>query len=301
MSFTTDDLISSIKSRASVPTSQNLFATADFLRFSNEELQSSLVPMLMSVREEYLVTSVDVSIVPGTSSYRINKRAIGGKLRDVQLVSGTSLRSLAQLNPEDITSTESGQQGFYIKSNSIVLSPTPTNSSDILRVSFFQRPNKLVAVSDAAQITSVDTVNNQVVVSAVPSTFNTGTLIDFIRNQPGFECLDIDKAISGISGTTITFGTLPSDLEVGDYVCIATESPIPQIPQELHPMLAQLAAIKCLEAMSDQAGLANAEKKLKEMKQSALEVISPRVDGEAKKIMSTSNLVNSYKRSGFWR
>lgn len=50
MAYTTADLISSIKAIASIPTSQNLFSTADFLRFANHEMQINLVPLVMRAR-----------------------------------------------------------------------------------------------------------------------------------------------------------------------------------------------------------------------------------------------------------
>jgi hypothetical protein len=295
MSNTSDNLISSIKTKASVPTSQNLFTNQTFLDILNEELLTSIVPQIMSVKEEYFVADYDITVTSGTNSYSIPERAIGGKLRDVQLVSSSQTHSLPRLFQEDDNYSTSDRFGFYIKGNKIIISPTPTNSTDTLRLSYYRRPSKLVLTSACAQITSIDTANNQVTVSSLPSTITVNTEIDIVKNKSGFECLEIDKSISGISGTTITFSSLPTDLSQNDWICLAGESPIAQIPQELHPVLTQAAVVKCLESMGDNKWQV-AEQKLQQMKEAVFQLISPRVDGESKKIINPKSLLNFHRR-----
>lgn len=292
--YTTTDLIASIKANASIPTSQNLFQAADFLRFANHEMQINLVPLVMSAREEYFVADYNHSVTANQSSYQIPTRAIGGKLRDVQFISGTDISSLPRLEPELISSTVNGREGFYLQANNVVLSPTPTVTDGTLRLKHFRRPGTLVATSACGQITDIDSGTNSVTISSTPSTFTTGVEVDFIRNKPGFDSLAIDQAISGVSGTTISFSSLPSDLAVGDWIALATESPIPQLPVELHPVLAQAVAVKCILAQGKKA---EAEQmRLKEMKEAALLLLTPRIDGEPRKITNQYGLLNHFRR-----
>jgi hypothetical protein len=293
--YTSDVLIASIKRLGSIPTTQNLIKQADFLALINEQLQSKLVPMLMKVREEYFGADFDYTIVAGQSTYRIPQRAIGGKLRDVQYVTSSYASSLPRIDESEITSSSS-LRGFAIAGNSVLLSPTPQSSTDKLRLKHYRRPNTVTDVSSAGQIQSINLSTNQVTCLTVPTTFATGVLCDMVKAQAGFECLQIDSAITNISGSTITFASLPTDIAVGDFITIATESPLPQIPQELHPVLAQMVVVKCLEALSDSEGLQNAKANLNESMKEVMDLIAPRVDGAQKKIKSNNSIVGSYRR-----
>lgn len=295
MSYTSDNLINSIKTKASIPTSQSLFSNQTFLDLINEEIQTNIIPDLLKIKEEYLATFKDVSLTSNVNSYQIPERAIGGMLRDVQLVDSNTIYSLPRLQLEDQFQTDEQRTGFYLRGNEIVISPTPTNSSDTLRIHHYQRPSKVVLTTECAQVTSIDTNTNQVTVSSLPSTINSNSIVDIVRNKSGFECLEIDKSISGISGTTISFSSLPSRLVIGDWICLAGESPIAQIPVELHPVLTQAVVVKCLEAMGDNK-MKVAEEKLQMMKRNVFQMISPRVDGENKKIINNQSLLNHLRR-----
>jgi hypothetical protein len=84
--YTSDELIKSIKLRASIPTSQNRFKNEDFLRFANEELSIALTTSIMKNHEDYFLYSEDVALTPSIRRYQIPYRAIGNKLRDVSFV-----------------------------------------------------------------------------------------------------------------------------------------------------------------------------------------------------------------------
>lgn len=292
MAYTTTDLIAAIKRKASIPTNQSLFSTSDFLEFAWEEMLTDLIPCIMSAREEYFVADYDYSITADQAAYAIPPRAIGDALRDVKVVDGTEQWSLPRLEPEQVGDTASGQEGFFLRANDVVLVPTPTISQYTLRLSHHRRPGKPVATTSAAQITSVGATS--VVVSSVPSTWTTGTLVDFIKAKPGFQCLGIDQAITGVSGTTVNFTAVPSGVAVGDWLALATESPIIQIPVELHPVLAQMVANRCQIAQGKPAKVDREE--LMKMRDAALGLLTPRVAGEPRKIKAPQSLLNTIRR-----
>lgn len=297
MAYTTTDLISAVKSLASIPTSQSLFSTSDFLRFANRALSMKLVPLLQSVREEYYVTEKDYAVTAAQASYRIPSRAVGAKLRDVKIIDGDYEYSLPRLDPEGVTSSTQGQRGFYLKANHVVLVPTPTTTDGTyLRLSYTRRPGTLVATTDCAQITSIDTGNNQVVVSSVPSTFTTSVEVDLIEGKPGFDWLATDKAITGVSGTTISFASLPTGLAEGDWLALAGKSPVMQIPLELHPILEQAVAVTCLSAQGKRSDAKAMDDELSVLMKDALNVLTPRIDGEPKKIVGRATLLNHFRR-----
>lgn len=89
---------------------------------------------------------------------------------------------------------------------------------------------------------------------------------------------------------------------VGDYVTKATETIVPNMPLELHPIIAQRVAVAYLEASGDEPGKQSAERKLKSMEESAMSIITNRVEGAPKKIrqrfgtLKESVLKKFYKR-----
>lgn len=288
MAYDINALIANIKRRGSVPTSQNLLQTADFIALANDELEINLVPDIMSVREEYFVAPYLVPLSPSMTTVQIPTRAVGGKLLDVQLVTSNQIIQLPRLLETDRSSTNPNTFGFFVQGNTIQLSFTP-DSSMTLNLVHYRRPNQLVATSACGQITAIST--NTVTVSALPSTMVIGVTCDLVQANPGFDCTTIDQAITNVSGTTLTFASLPSNLSIGDWVCLSQQSPVPQIPQELHAVLAQMVVVKCLEALGDRDGMQIAEAKLEKMKASTLKMISPRIDDSPKKITNRNGLL----------
>jgi hypothetical protein len=293
MSYTTSDLLSSIKRRGMIPSSQVTFQDTDLLSMATEEIQIELLPLLIGVREEYYVRSYDYAITSATQSYRVPVRAVGMGLRDVLYRDSTTgvMYPLSQIT----TSEDSGEDEtnlpylYYLCDNSVYLTPIPSTTNGTLRLLYYCRPGKLVETSDAAQITVITTGTNTVTCSAAPpSTWTTATSVDFIRGTGGQEYLAIDQAISSVSGSDIVFSSLPTGLAVGDWIAAAGYSPLPQLPEELQPVLAQKVVCQVLEALGDAQGLQLHQARLKSLLDNALKLISPRVKGGQKKVISTS-------------
>jgi hypothetical protein len=284
--YTSDVLITQVKRRGMIPSSDNTLASADYISFINDEIQTSLVPLVMSTREEFYVANSDVSLTGGTASYPIPSRAIGAKLRNVQILTGTEYATLSRLEPENVASGVSGApEGFYLQGNNVVVYPTPS-SSGTLRLSYFIRPNRVVALTECSVIATLP--GSQVVtVTTAGSAFPTTSIgYDFIKaTGPGFECHSID-ALATRSTTTLTFAAaLPSALAVGDYIALAGETPIPQIPVELHPLLAERVVVRALMALGDPK-VAVHEASADRMQKAALTLLTPRSEGSTRRILN---------------
>lgn len=300
LSMNSSDLLASIKSRAMIPTAQNAFSDSDLLNFATEELNLKLVPSILSVREEFYVTDSSVPLVPNQSNYKIPYRAIGGKLRFVYLIqSDNSVAALAQLPIEDIMEYQSSiyayqNSGFYVQNDEIVILPAITGSATgDIRFKYYMKPNSVVELSRGAKITSIDRNTGELGVDALPNNIASGSEIDFIGSTGNFKTKGFDIEAVGANTVTkiVTVATanIPSDLQVGDYICTAGESVIPQIPAELQVMLAQAVACRVLEAIGDTAGLQNANAKLTEMEGKLLTVIDSRVEAPGRKVTNRNS------------
>lgn len=301
MSYSTTDLLASIKRRCLVPTSQITFLDPDLLAFANEELQMQIVPMMMSMREDYFVTSMDYTLVAGQQNYAIPVRAIGMKLRDAVYVDNNgNISNLSRVALDDVpyfTQNPSPgiPQSFFFEANDVMLFPTPSATNGVVRLFYFQRPSDLVATSAVGTIVGIS--GNTVTVNQVPATFLNGVLCDFVKGSPGFGTLATDTAITNIASTVLTFSSLPSNLAIGDYVCLAMQSAVAQVPVELQPLLAQRVAIKLLEAIGSPT-IQTAQAKLTEMEANISMLLSNRIEGEPTKIQSPNSILNSI-RAGF--
>lgn len=287
MGKTTTTMISMLKILGSFPTTDSLFSNANYLSILTREQLTTVVPLLNKVNEEYFITEKDYAVTANQISYRIPARAVGSQLRDVQLVSSSGdVTGLVRLFEDNRESSNEGQQGYYIKGNSVLLSPTPTTTTgDTLRLIYMRRPSTFVLPSACGEITSINTGTNQVVVSALPSTMTTSTSIDFIQGSSPYDLLSMDTSISSVSGTTVNFSALPTDLAVGDYICLSGQACVPMIPEELVDVLIQAALCTCLSSKKDKSVELELQK-LEQLKNSFIEMLSPRVKSDDKKILN---------------
>jgi hypothetical protein len=291
MAFTTADLLASIDLRAFAPVDATTFSNTDILALADEEIQTLLVPHLMSMREEYFVTYKDIPVVSGTNAYDIPVRAIGLGVRSVALLNTSGgLYPLPLLNITDLgTTNNNGVQGFYLMGNSIILYPTPNNSTDIIRVHYQRAPSKLVEASSAFLISSVTgSPSTQVTSSAsAPSTFLGGLYYDVIRQDGGQEVITQDFLANSVSTNTMAFtsGAISSATRVGDYVALANESPLVQFPKEYRSVLAQAVCIRILQSMR-LPGVPEEVERLKQMLDGVKLLVGVRSIGQQKKIVT---------------
>lgn len=300
--FTSTALLASIKRRAIIPDSQILYTDSDLLAIASEELRSTIAPLLMKVREEYMVTDYDQTIVSTQTAYRIPTRAIGQKLHDAVLLNpdGNEI-SMPRADPSQLKKqwmagaylAYANRTKFYFKDDQVILFPDASAiaNSFSLRMKYYRRPNNLIATTDAAQITVIDATNKILTFASIPSTWTTSDVFDILKGTPSFRSWGDDLVITGITSTTMTFSAaFASGLAVGDWVARAGVSPVPQIPYEVHDLLAQRSACKVLEGLADQNGLASAERVYDEMIGNFLSMVSPRADDSPKRIVRSNSL-----------
>lgn len=288
--YTTTDFLSSVRMRGSIPTSTstaNVNNTTNLLALGTEELHIKLLPLLMSVREEFYVTTKDYTITGSQAAYILPPRASGMVVRDVQIIEGSSIYSLRPVDPDFITTTGTGSvEGYYFQHNNLILYPTPATTSGTLRVRYFSRPSRLAATSACAQISSIDTGTFTITVNAVPSSWVSGTILDFVKSAAPYYNPAVDQTVVSVTSTTITFSSLPSDLVVNDWVALAEYTPVPQIPHEFQPLLAQMTVVKALEAVGDREGAKAAKTDLDLIQANAIQLVTPRSHSDPRKVIS---------------
>lgn len=280
MAYTTADLLAAIGRRSFAPTGQITYTDEDLLAVADEVLASEILPVILSVREEHFVTSVDYAITADQAAYDIPPRAIAMAVRDIWLVDGSSIDpSFPRVEPENAVGGSGAPAGWYLQNNSIILDPSPATTAKTIRVFFTLAPGRHVLAASAGLISAINTSTNVVTVSAIPSTWATGDVYDLIRKDGGQEPRSVDLTSTLVTGNTITLPSLPTGLAVGDYVALAGETPLPFLPKELRPALAQGTAAQILADMN-QPGAEKADAKFRRLLEGAVRMLAPRTIGE---------------------
>jgi hypothetical protein len=302
--YSTEQLIDNIKRRCAVPTSQLTYEPRDFTELANDEMQGEVVPLIMSTREEYFVTYVDVQ----TAGFELEipQDAVGEKLRTVAFVQQASPLVLINLPRIDLDVVSgvgyfnyAAIAGFYVQGNKLILYPSnsvPTNT--LVRLYYYKRTLNLAAPSTYGRVTSVNTGTNTVVLDFVPYDWGTGTVLNSVTSTSPFGVSQSQATIVTVSSPSLILDTVEG-ISVGDYVSVEGYSAIPQIPIEAHAYLAQLTAVKCLEGLGDRPGMEAAQAKAEMLKKNMLIMISQRIDGSVKKVINPTGGLRI--NSGLWR
>jgi hypothetical protein len=273
------------------------------LAFADDIISSRIVPLLESVNQDYFVTKTTTDLVASQSEYQIPYRAVGRALRELKIAdSNNNVRNISLVTIEDsyVYDSSSMTVGFYFLGDKIRLVPDVPSSlpSQALHIWYRLPPSQLVQSTAAARVTSVS--DDDVTVSSVPSTLSTGVDIDFIQGRSGSTIYAIDKTITNISGTTLTFAadTVPSDLTVGDYISLAGTSPVVNfVPNECYSLIESQTAYRILTALGDFEGAKMLAEDIAVEERNIKMLLEPRIDGEPTVIINRWGLVRGNKFS----
>ena len=303
MAITSSQLITGIKRRIVMPTSQSLFQPTDLLAFADDIISSDIVTLLESTNQEYFVYKTEIPLVASQSEYSIPYRALGRALRELKMrdTSG-NISNMPLINLEDtqlyFNSAFTGLTcGFHFLSDKIHIVPdVPATlvSNLFMQVWYRLPPSKLIEVTSAATVASVSSPN--VVVTSVPSGITVGSQVDFIQGKSGNSIYSMDITVQNISGTTITFnvGEVPTDLVAGDYIAPAGYSPVVNfVPNEVYSYLETLTCHRALVAQSDYEGADRLEKRMEREEKQMKMILEPRIDGEPTVIINPYSLTRN--------
>lgn len=312
--LTGNKLVESVRNRAMIPNDTSVYTDQNILDIANEEIDVQLLDKLLTLHEEHLTVHIDV---PRNDNgvYDIPYRSVGNKIRDVVMINGGNQYELSQISigelPDysyDNSTYSSGMDKFYVESNQIKFI-NPTRSYDTVRIYFYIRPSVLTKTEKSAVITSItsDATDTTFTFSSIPNDFASTAIFDIVGSRSpnrikgwDLQVSEVNTSLKYVKFNNSDVEDILGDIRVGDYVCQAEESPVPNLPTEMHPLLAQLTAVHILEALGDSEGLANAERRLNKMNKSVMELVDDRVELAPKKIRPRNGVLNE-ARSGVYR
>ena len=311
MTVTTDQFITNVKRRITIPASQALMSDEDILAHGDHQMRVRVLPMIKSIRQEFFVVSKNQAVTINKSEYKIPHRAVGRTLRDVKMIDATGniTVDLVQYAEEDIAfiSNAGGfvRRGFYFRGDSIVIVPIPNISTLTLQFWYELRPSKMVPTDYAAVVSAI--AGNVVTCTNVitdPFPASGSVTVDIIDNFQGNSTTAYDLVASRAGNDfTFTLADLPDSLAVGNYLAIADTSPVVQLPEEVTVFLETLTAIRVCHAIGDFEGkqILEAEATVEETAMKMM--LQPRITGETQKIINRDGLLRRSRfnfRRGFF-
>lgn len=272
--MTSDELIAAIVRDAALPSGRGQFTDTNLLALLNEAMVGPLYALAMSVREDYFLTYADAIVAPGVVRYALPPRAGVGKVMSIHFV-GSDDREREQLqrvNSHDAWRWSTDASGeprvFWFQGDEVHVAPKPRNPG-YLRMRYFRAPSTLVPLANAARISAYDDLTGTLTTAApLPASLLAAEYLDIVRGRPGWGPLATDILVNTAAGSTIVVSAglpaplpmvvgdggghpIPTGLTVGDYVCVAGESPFPWLPTELHQLLAQAVVVEVARIQSD--------------------------------------------------
>lgn len=299
MARTSNQLIEGLKRRGIIPASQALFDDSDLLAFADNIIETWLVPMLISVRQDYFVVYEDFAITSGTASYLIPERAVARSVRDLKLVfENGGQRDLQRfaLEDEHFFQNSSTPQGYYMDNDNIILVPTPGGSGQSLRIFYECFPSRLVTTDEAGTISGSTTAS--VTLNSLPSTITAGSTVDIIRGKAGHSITHMDLEVQSIGGSTLNFNSGEIDttkIASGDYVSISQTSPVIQLPNECYSYLETMTAGRILHSQGDYEFAGKLEDDAKDEMENIKKILEPRNRGESTKVINRRSLLRGTK------
>jgi hypothetical protein len=302
-------LIKSVRDRALIPTDSSTYQDEDILNILNEEVTQGLLSTIMSLNEEHMVTHEDV---PSTSTLasvgvKIPERAVGNKLRDIAYLRGNNFYEVSRISLEELSDYRNNQEDYnidlcYVEGDSVKFVSNELNADNI-RMYFYMTPNEIVNEDECGKVFSIvdngDTTTTLTLVD-FPDNFTNLPIMDIVSNKVPNKILNYNIVPISVNRNskivTLNTADIPTNLSVGDYVCEQFTSPFLNMPSEMHPLLAQRAAVFILEALGDTEGLRNAMMRLEKMETSIQTILEDRVEGAPQKI----NPRHSPLKQTFW-
>ena len=320
--FDTEELLEGIRGEGRIPEDDPDATDANLLAAADHQLKTRFVPMLRKARTEWYVTHEDQALVAGQAEYRIPARAATSSVRTVLWYDSSGNRFVCNprtLSDQHAAARISGRPGAYtIQDDRIILLPKPNRAMGTLRVYYERRPSTLILPegafalpeSEAGLAYDITTTEGYMYLTTGatnPATvgMEIGGLVDVVKAKPPFSACFTDAEITDIIGPLFgiylvqveydsTAMQLPS---VGDYLCNAGETPIPQLPPELHPLLALATAAQYLKPI-DPAAAQELMLDYNERARDLSHILAPRQQGQQIKIRGASGMRRGSVRGG---
>lgn len=304
--YLTEDLVEQIKENTSTEFAQSRFSQSTIINICNEESLKRIRPIISDLQKEFFVVTTSVTIAAGDKSVRLPKRASGRGLREIYLTVGTDKRRLVQITREEATLRDTTAQGtpteFYFEADSVVFT-RPADQTMTVYLVLEVSPGKLVLSTAVTTVSSVDFDTGVVTIAGTPSGFGT-VEYDFIQQLGyGNAVLSCGLTPVSVSGTILTFNAaeLPKTLKAGDYISLAGQTPVPNMPDEAVVCLIHAVSTRIYRLRGDFDSMKAEQNELQNAIIYLQRALSDRIEGQRPVVHTDTNLLRGarFRRLGY--
>jgi hypothetical protein len=302
--YSADNLLTIVRDLIYAGSSQRDFDDPRLLRMLNRHVDAYMMPMVMAARKNHHVTFTDKSVVAGQNAYYAPTKACGGKLRALHMVdsAGNPYGELREASLEQAINygqsvytgpiPQGVPQTYYWRGNQVVLFPTPAGNTPAATLRFYYaaRPSTLVKAATCVAITGFPGGAAQgsfrVQFASAPATYTTSSACDLVMAHPGFDVM-FSGTPSAVTSTTMDFvGTQPTDLAVGDYVCLTDTAPVVTgaIPELVVDCLCQKVALEVMNGKALDSEFRRRRELLRDSEKAADAFLRRRTEGDHAKV-----------------
>lgn len=285
----TSTLISKIRLGMSLPNIENRFSDSTLLELANDEIQSTILPWLFSLREDYLIGKQEFNLTTITNGIiEFPQYSSGRTLKDLWVSEdGKAYRPLQRIGLDEAWRFNESDidipHAFSVQGDRIYLHRKPSaNTIGTLRLYYHILPNTLVSVSRGITITSLSG-DDTIVTAQVPTFITAGSNLDVIYNTADYQVFLRSQTVSSVTQTTITFsgygvGNTLADagFAPGLILCLEGETIETPLPIEVNQLLIQAVIIRVLESLNAPQQLSLALERFARLKTQLRDILTPR-------------------------
>jgi hypothetical protein len=320
--FSTTGLLAAVRRSIFAPDASDQ-SDADVLAFADDVLAGIIAADVRAGREEFWLTSSDITIVPGTYDYDLPRRALAQSVRGIMVVTPQEeTYELDRMDPLRLREMYIGQgltqswptKYAFASSNTIRLGSVTPEAGWTLRVYYLRTPPKLVTTSEAGSIVSRASVPTKIewTVSVNPVSALVGTedaLVDFVSGAEPYVTTHEDINVQGSLGAIITTdffdGSDVADLVINrqpDYIVPAGCTVYPPVPRTMWTALVEGTSARMLAATRDPQAAAKLDAAMMALRD-AQNVMQPRDNSKSQSIVGATALRSGggYRRGWGWR
>ena len=313
---TSDQLLVDVRNTGFLPDVSDQ-TDAVLARFADSEMRTMIAAAVKKTRGEFWFRYADTTIVPGTTRYRLPRRALAYSDQAVTVLDagGNVMPPLVEVTPMQLRGMFApGQTAdprwFAFEDEFVNLGAVPASSGWTLRIHYLLRPSSLVSLSATAtpKIASAPSTTTLTLYDTAPdSDFTTNaSFVDIVRGVEPYGPLYLDRVTSSYANPTLTLDS-QTPIVVADFtidgfsmysgkpgheplfVTKRDQTPFPMIPKVLWDALVHGVVAKALEAVRDPGATAMRTIALAKLGE-GISMMTPRDQRNSKRIISQSAL-----------
>lgn len=304
--YTVQAMLERIKLKAFTSTSTSL-GDQQICNLANDSLRSYLVPLSLTLREEWWIGKSDIVLVTDGNGQVAVPDSVASSLRTVAWLNAGIQTPLTRIEPENsfqyLATQGSMPVGFELRGYTLQILPKVPNISLYLTAAL--RPPQMVLDQNAAHIFGIsgglyytDVVPLAWQAIAPPTVDVISALSPFSTIQAGVVVSALDVPTTRFTLTGLTADSIAALISGNAWLSDPGTSPFANVPIELYPLLEQDVIEVLFQALGDKR-LKGVQDRKKELEGFAKRAMAPRAQGNSRPIVNSS--APGMRNAGFWR